>query len=113
MKLFTVKNGDTCMDSRSCFRTSFLSQPVDVSQRPREYPKTNFCSTSPLVYFRQCWKMSPLVRFSISGLYVKPLARNAMYPHRNSHHNTGKYSKQFKCTYPKKEKFSRKVLVGF
>ena len=78
-KLFTVKNVDSWMHSRSCFRTSVGSQRVNESHTLQDSAKVNFFSTFSSLWTRKMFKTSLLVRFEIVGLYVYQLSAHTRY----------------------------------
>ena len=63
----------------SCFRTPFASQPIHVSQTLLEHALQRFYPNFPLLFKKVSWKISPLLRSQILGIFGNTFTAGRMY----------------------------------
>ena len=82
-KLQTLKDFVRPLSKKHCLRTSFESQHVKGSQRLVKSLWERFYYNFSSVWEKMIWKISPLVKFEISGIFVYTLAADDKYPARD------------------------------
>ena len=71
------------MPVSSCFRTPFANKRIHGTQTLLEHALQRFYPNFPLLYEKVSWKISPLVRSQIMGMFGNSFTADRMYsPHR-------------------------------
>ena len=93
----------------SCFRTPFASQPIHVSQTLLEHALQRFYPNFPLLFKKVSWKISPLLRSQILGIFGNTFTAGRMY----SCHTWDKLQQQVQTLLSHKRRIFSAILFAF